>query len=707
MIHGSRKFYLALSLTLAVAPVQVSAEEQVNTEEIHVLDSVVVTSNSKSKLVDTPASISIITAKDLEEMGAKQVIDALERIPGVDNTSSSSSSISIRGNRSSMAGGPVIMVDGVRQSYGDSQREQLDIIPISNIEKIEVLRSAGINGGPGAARGVINIITKKADEDEPLHGQMSAVYGSWNTANLNAVLNGAVDKWDYLVNGSFYSTDGYEDEAETRYNGQAKLGYHLSEDNRIGFEGSWVNLDKDFAYDIRKYKWQLENYRRDSHFPISSTSSEQIWNNNEDQTNGLYALTFNHDGSKLDLNALLSYDHYEEDYHDNWDTHSSTSSTRGNYDDRDQDSFTGSFSGSYTVESDSMMYKPSLGIDLEYVDFSQRRYYPYDTSEKIAGGSSNIDMDQNIFGIYQDNDFLFNDKWGLQVGNRIDYVNVSFDTMEPSSFDTDEVMWSWSVAPSWHFVPDASVYVSVGQNYWFPSPRYYYWAADYGSPENSPDDLEPEKNLTWELGYKQRMSRAFNISVTTFYMTTDDKFTSFYENGSYMGQKNTGDSEAYGIEVELDGRPLDWLGWRLSGNLMKTEWNSGTARVYSHPDNVKEVVELDGYQVYGIPEVTGTAGVDFFPLQGLQLSVDANYTGEYYLDYTNRLKYPAKTTFDSRVSYAWDRYKVWLLGKNVFDEEMEHAYNSDAELTEPGGEPMTVYYVQDGAYVEVGFSIDF
>ena len=116
---------------------------------------------------------------------------------------------------------------------------------------------------------------------------------------------------------------------------------------------------------------------------------------------------------------------------------------------------------------------------------------------------------------------------------------------------------------------------------------------------------------------------------------------------------------------------------------------------------------MDGYQVYGIPEVTGTAGVDFFPLLGLQLSVDANYTGEYYLDYTNRLKSPAKTTFDSRVSYAWDRYKVWLLGKNIFDEEMEHAYNSDAELTGPGGEPKTAYYVQDGAYVEVGFSIDF
>ncbi|MBM9520803.1 TonB-dependent receptor plug domain-containing protein [Desulforhopalus vacuolatus] len=87
-----------MHLTPAGFPVQLSAEE------IHVLDSVVVASKSKSKLVETPASISIITAEDLEEMGAKQVIDALEPLPGVDHTSFSSSLISICGTRSSMAG---------------------------------------------------------------------------------------------------------------------------------------------------------------------------------------------------------------------------------------------------------------------------------------------------------------------------------------------------------------------------------------------------------------------------------------------------------------------------------------------------------------------------------------------------------------------------------------------------------------------------
>lgn len=173
-------------------PQQVLAE-QADTAT-HVLDEMVVTSTSKSKLVDTPASISVITAADLEQMGAKNITEALERIPGVYNTSASSSSLSIRGTRSSMAGGPVILIDGVAQNYGNYRREELDIIPVSQIERIEVLRSAGIAYGPGAARGVINVITKKGKGDKPINGYLSTSYGSWETSNLSAGVNGRLNQ---------------------------------------------------------------------------------------------------------------------------------------------------------------------------------------------------------------------------------------------------------------------------------------------------------------------------------------------------------------------------------------------------------------------------------------------------------------------------------------------------------------------------------
>jgi len=74
-------------------------------DEIHELEEVVVTATHKMKAVDTPASISIITAKELEEMGAKNVVEALRKIPGVNDHSTKDKTIVIRGNKSAMAGG--------------------------------------------------------------------------------------------------------------------------------------------------------------------------------------------------------------------------------------------------------------------------------------------------------------------------------------------------------------------------------------------------------------------------------------------------------------------------------------------------------------------------------------------------------------------------------------------------------------------------
>ena len=120
MIKGKRQGQACITGLAALAllwTLQQVLAEQADTET-HVLDEMVVTSTSKSKLVDTPASISVITAADLEQMGAKNITEALERIPGVYNTSSNNSSLSIRGTRSSMAGGPVILIDGVAQNLG-------------------------------------------------------------------------------------------------------------------------------------------------------------------------------------------------------------------------------------------------------------------------------------------------------------------------------------------------------------------------------------------------------------------------------------------------------------------------------------------------------------------------------------------------------------------------------------------------------------
>jgi iron complex outermembrane receptor protein len=696
---------LTLSLTVLAIPPWAGADGQ-NQEAAHILDEVVVTSTSKTTMLDTPASISVVTAADLEQIGAKNIIEALERIPGVYNTSSSRTSLSIRGTRSSMAGGPVILVDGVAQKYGSYRREELDIIPVSQIERIEVLRSAGVVYGPGSSRGVINIITKKGQTKKPVAVGLSGSYGSWGTHNLSGSLSGRAAQWDYYGDFAHFTTDGYEDEEETRTAGLLKLGYNLSAETRLGLRGSWLDSERKSAYGLYKYDWHLDNHRRELHFPQSETDDDVVWHNFKEQDSALYALDFSHKGPRLFMDGTVSYTDYGEVYHDTKDIYYSTSDARGDEDDRDQGTCTAAISTGYHFDFGAIDYTPSVGLSYEEVDFKQRRTYPYDTGTPRSTDRYDLDLGETSYGLFWDNDLAFGDHWGLKIGNRIDQVDLEFENRQPVKFDTDETMWSWALAPSYHITAKANVYLSVSRNFWTPSPQYYFWANNYD--ENDPEELKPEQTTTYEVGYKHQADRSLNLALTAYFAKTEDKFSGHYNSdGDYQGQKNTGDAETYGLEAEVDGRPLEWLGYRLMAAYIQAQWKSGQARINAHPSNAEEIIDLDGRQVHGIPEWTGRLGLDLFPIKGLKASLDANYWGEYDLDYGNRVAYPDKMTLDASISYAWSKYKIWILGKNLFDEEIERALNADGELTGPGGEPENSYYVQDGIYLEAGLSINF
>ena len=692
---------VGVALTLS-QPGIAQADDEMYTP--HVLDDTVVTSTSKTKMLDTPASISVITAADLEQMGAKNILEALERIPGVYNTTASNSSLTIRATRSSMAGGPVILIDGVPQNYGKDRREQLDFIPVSQIAKIEVLRSAGVAYGAGAARGVINIITKKPKGEKPLGANFSTTFGSWNTNTFYGALDGRRNQWDYYADYSYYGTDGYEEEKDDRIAALLKLGYNVSSQTRIGIRGNWVNQDRENAYGLYKYAWQLENYRREKHFPRSETDDRLVWHNYKEQETGTYGLEFSHKGNQLFADGALSYTDYEEIYHDTKDIYYSSSTARGDVDERKQDSITANLSAGYRLNINGISYTPSIGVNYETVDFTQRRFYPYDTEGDRDTRRYDLDLDEKSYGIFWDNDFMFTDQWGLKIGNRIDKVEPTLKNKRDEKVKADETAWSWVIAPSYHINSNTNIYVSANRNYWFPSPQYYFWAQNY--EHNDPDDLKPEENTTYEIGFKQRLSRAFNTSMTAYYSKTADKFSGLYVGGDYNGQKNMGDARTYGLEIEIDGRPIDWFGYRFSGAYINAEWESGEGKIYDPVTDDDIVVSLEGYKIHGVPELCGHAGLDFYPMKGLKASIDANISGDYYLDYTNRFSYPSYTTVDASVSYSWAKYKMWLLGKNIFDREVERALNSDGELDDDGN-PLNSYYVLDGFYLEMGLSIAF
>lgn len=132
-----------------------------------VLSPVVVTATGvEQDITDAPASISVITRKELEKRSFKDLTDALSEMEGVTVTGiSNEKDIYIRGMPGAYT---LILVDGKRQSTrdarvnGNSGFEQGFIPPLAAIERIEVVRGPMSSlYGSDAMGGVINIITRR------------------------------------------------------------------------------------------------------------------------------------------------------------------------------------------------------------------------------------------------------------------------------------------------------------------------------------------------------------------------------------------------------------------------------------------------------------------------------------------------------------------------------------------------------------------
>ena len=147
---------------------------------------VAVSSNNGLSTRETPGIISIVTAEEIQNSGARDLIDVLRLVPGFDVLQDLQfvMGIGLRGNWAN-EGKVLVMLDGHPLNELLYQTVALgNRFPVDGIERIEIIRGPGsaIYGG-SAEYGVINIITKAA---ESLNGV--AVYG------IGGFHNGAVGR---------------------------------------------------------------------------------------------------------------------------------------------------------------------------------------------------------------------------------------------------------------------------------------------------------------------------------------------------------------------------------------------------------------------------------------------------------------------------------------------------------------------------------
>lgn len=165
-----RRVFRACAFSLAAFLPAASTLAQTHEGEALSLSPVVVTATSGERFLnDAPASVSVITGKELRERPVQDLGDALEGAPGIEIVSVGlgGRGISIRGMQPDHT---LVLVNGMRISNSASAIAHSDFelgwIPTEAIERIEVVRGPMSSlYGSEALGGVVNIITRRATDE--------------------------------------------------------------------------------------------------------------------------------------------------------------------------------------------------------------------------------------------------------------------------------------------------------------------------------------------------------------------------------------------------------------------------------------------------------------------------------------------------------------------------------------------------------------
>ncbi|WP_186756643.1 TonB-dependent receptor plug domain-containing protein [Echinicola salinicaeni] len=252
---------LAASIVLAglyFSPSQAFSQDTTELEEV-----VVTGTKFEIPVEKSGKSIYKLDQEAIEQNAGKTVADLLNEVPGIQiegNFGSPGTNINyfVRGASSKNT---LILIDGVpiNDPSGIASTYDLRLLSLDQVASIEVLKG-GLSTlyGTGASAAVISIKLKSGQEDKSLAGSVDINGGSFGTYRGGLNLNGKSNKFNYMLSGSTYLSDGFSSASEEqsptpfgkdgmkRQNALLKLGYAISDRFRVDFVSAFDDMEADY-----------------------------------------------------------------------------------------------------------------------------------------------------------------------------------------------------------------------------------------------------------------------------------------------------------------------------------------------------------------------------------------------------------------------------------------------------------------------------
>jgi outer membrane cobalamin receptor len=607
--------FAPLSTTLAQEEMEANQETlDAIDEEIRWLEAetyVITPSKIPETIKKTAASVTIVTDKQIRQMGAKHLDDVLWRVvPSYYSWHHLGSNwLHARGGDMSRI---LVMINSLPvydMEMQGSLYNTYNSINVDNVKRIEFIRGPGsATYGANAYHGVINIITKKTEDVNGF--ELSARGGSWDTQQYNLLFGKAFTDLEVVFNFNYFKTHGHsafiKQDVYTLWDqyDYVPLGYpHISltpgytkeneEKYQLALNVKYKGFMFDGGYIDRQYNRPLSIYRV---LTEKSTRRPET-----------YYMTLGYEtvlGEKLDLSAK-AYRLFEESivddqttppgYIDLWSGNAVQIWPEGMlYIRKNKSSRMGmEIQATYRMSNSNTIVAGATYEKQKFYDDESWSNYSFWTSEGLIYLPSMQKRPDELLNDNEKNDFkalFLEDVWDIRENLRLT-LGARYD--DYSSFGGH---FSPRAGLTWEFI------------------KGYHLKLLYGHAFSVPDlneirqqvlgtTLEPQTIDSYELSLGAEFTPSFESRVTFFRFYDKDLITPFFAEG----YTNLGESRSQGVEVEA--RYDFGRGTWVAGNYSYTSMKDGyDPRIYLGKimANIRLCrylnLYLDGYHIGGWKE---------------------------------------------------------------------------------------------------------
>ena len=529
-----KELFLSL-LAYSLLPMAVQASEPTDTlasERNYTLNEVVVTgTRNATDIRHLPMTISVVGRTQLENRYQPSVLPALtEQVPGLFVTSrgvmgygvstGAAGGFSLRG----MSGNAqmLVLIDGHPQYMGLFGHPISDAYQTMLADRIEVLRGpASVLYGSNAMGGVINIVTRKMQEDG-IKTHINIGGGSYGTLQTEATNQVKKGKFSSTVSASYNRSDGHRpDMGFEQYGGYAKLGYDLNE-----YWRAWGDVN--ITHFNASNPGEITDLLYDNDSRITRGMASTMIENHYERTSG--ALSFFYNWGRHKIN---------DGYHAGEEPQTSLFHSKD------------LMMGVSWYQSAELYEGNRLTVGFDYQHFGGESW-----NEDIADGARTpgVNKKQDEFAGYVDFRQDIGSWLSLNAGMRIDHHSHVGTELVPQG------------GLAFHLPKNAELKAMASKGFRNPTIREMYMF-----PPQNPD-LKPERMMNYELSFSQHLlDGSLTYGANLYYIKGDNLIMTTQTDGRPMNV-NSGDIENWGAEGNI--------AWRIN-----RQWNVNANYSWVHMEN--------------------------------------------------------------------------------------------------------------------------